>query len=87
MFEYHQTNGNRGEIAIEYHGNFVGFIVNLGQSHQWAAYTRQLELIGDRYGSRGDAALACYHRCSGEPPIPMRDVAKVEQCLKEKPRR
>jgi hypothetical protein len=48
MFQYHQTNGERGEICVARAGNFIGFIVNLGRADRWAAYTRQLELIGDR---------------------------------------
>ncbi len=51
MFVYHRTNGDNGEILVEMFGNFLGFIVNLGRPDQWAAYTRELELIGDGYGS------------------------------------
>jgi hypothetical protein len=64
MFGYHQTNGEHGEICIERAGNFIGFIVNLCRAHQWAAYTRQLELIGGRG--------------SGEPRIPISDILAVE---------
>jgi hypothetical protein len=78
MFQYHKTSGDRGEICGERAGNFIGFIVNQGRADRWAAYTRPLELIGDRYGSRAQAVTACYHRCSGERKIPTGDIVATE---------
>lgn len=40
MIEYHKTDGPRGEIWVEWEGQFVGFIVSLGRAHQWGAYTQ-----------------------------------------------
>jgi hypothetical protein len=74
MFGYHLTNGARGEILVELKGNFIGFFVNLGRVDLWAAYNRRLELIGEGYGSRGQAATACWHRCNGEPKIRMSEM-------------
>jgi hypothetical protein len=66
MIEHHKTNGPRGEICIEWEGQFVGFIVNLGRTGRWAAYDRSMNPLGEDYGSRGQAATACYHRSVGE---------------------
>ena len=41
---------------------------------RWAAYDLRLELIGDEFRSRAEAATACQHRSSGEKKIPMREI-------------
>lgn len=74
MFVYHRTNGENGEILVEMFGNFLGFIVNLGRPDRWAAYTRQMEPIGEGYGSEAQAATACLHDCVGKPKIRMGDI-------------
>jgi hypothetical protein len=44
---------------------------------RWAAYDRNLKLLGEEFGSRGQAA-ACLHDCTGRPKILMRDIAMVQ---------
>jgi hypothetical protein len=44
----------------------------------WAAYTRQLELIGEHYGSRAQAATACWHCCRGEKKISIAEILTAE---------
>jgi hypothetical protein len=77
MFQYHKTNGPHGEIAIECDGQFLGFIRNLGRADRWAAYDRQLNLLGEGYGSRAQAATACRHDCIGKKRIAMRDILEA----------
>jgi hypothetical protein len=73
MIRYHPTNGERGELCVDWDGNFVGCIVRHSAA-RWSAYTRTLELIGDNYGSRGQAAVACAHRAAGKQKIPMAEI-------------
>jgi hypothetical protein len=74
MFGYHKTNGDRGEICVERSGNFIGFIVNQGRVDRWAAYDRRLSAIGEGYGSRAQAATACWHQCRSEKKIPIAEI-------------
>ncbi len=77
MFQYYPTNGDRAEILVAKGDAFVGFIRNLGRADRWAAYDRNLKPLGENYGSRGQAATACLHNCSGRPKILMRDIAMI----------
>ena len=73
-----QDYGRAGSLVPPRAGNFIGIVVNLGRADCWAAYDRNLKPLGEDYGSRGQAATACLHDCTGRPKILMRDVAMVE---------
>jgi hypothetical protein len=74
MFQYYPTNGEHGEILVARADGFIGFIRNLGGADRWAAYDRSMNLLGENFGSQGQAATACWHSCSGKPKILIHDL-------------
>ncbi len=73
MFQYHLTNGERGEVVVECDGNFVGFIVNLSHAGRWAVWTA--EAVSE---NAIDAMLPCLIAMTGciwfEQPLLYDDV-------------
>ena len=78
MLHYYPTNGERGEICVEYRGYLIGFIANLGRVDGWAADDLRLELIGDEFGSRDRLRRLACTAVRAKKKAPMRKILRNE---------